>query len=215
MKPRALIISSLEQTLLEPLTKLGFTFSKSTLSFKRKAGDFVQAIGFQLNRYNEENICAEFWSSYTISSKEYSHWYKTVFGTAPYNDHLSTEMEWNIKNMVFPVIDQKQELHYQIIQEAEREKVLNILKDNILNIGIPYLDQRSDWERLAYDLIAKDSAHERACDFFLISGNKEQALLALEQGLEYWKKNPKASFPESKEELLKRQAKYFSSQGFS
>lgn len=210
MKPRELIINSIEQTLVEPLSKLGFTFSKSTLTFKRKLKEFVQTISFQLNRHNEENTCAEFWTSYSVSSKEYSRWHKAEFGTEDTNDHLSSEMDWNIKGMAFPVIDNIQELHFQIIAESHREKVLGILKENVINVGIPYLDRLSNWENAAHDLVDKDWFHDKAADFFLIASNKEKARWALQQGLDYWDRHPKASFPESKDELHKRIVKYFS-----
>lgn len=210
MKPRELIINSIEQTLVEPLGKLGFKFSKSTLTFKRKQKEFLQTIRFQLNRHNEEHTCAEFWTSYSVSSKEYSRWYQAAFGTEDSNDHLNTEMDWNIEGMTFPVIDNKQELHFQVIEAAHREQVLNILKENIIHIGIPYLNRLSDWENAAQDLLDKDWFHDKAADFFLIAKNKEKARLALQQGLDYWNRNPKASFPESKDELHKRMVKYFS-----
>lgn len=209
MKPRELITTNIEMTLLEPLAQMGFTFSKSLLTFKRKINGFVQTIYFQLNRYNEADVCAEFWTSFGVSSKIYSKWHKDEFGEEPINDSLVGVMDWNINGWEFPIIDKKRELHFQIIDENEREKVLTVLKQNFLNIGIPYLDKLSNWENAAYALVENECSHYKACDFFLIAGNRDQALWALEQGLDYWERRPKASFPEDSDKIKIRMKKYF------
>jgi Domain of unknown function (DUF4304) len=209
MKPRELITTNIERTLLEPLTHIGFTFSKSTLTFKRKVNDFVQTINFQLNKYNEENVCAEFWTSFGVSSKIYSKWHKNEFGEDPINESLGGAVDWNIKGWEFPIIDNKRELHFQIIDEKERENVLTVLKNNFLNIGVPYLERLSNWENSAYEIVESEWFHFKACDFFLIAGNRDKALWALEQGLDCWKRKPKASFPDHKDKIEIRMKKYF------
>ena len=210
MNPRELITNSIEQNLLEPLSEIGFAFSKSSMSFKRKVSVFTQTIHFQLNRKNYEGECAEFWTSYKVSSKEYSKWYKKEFGKEAINDSLGSAMDWNIKGWEFPIIGNKKELHFQIIDESHMDYVLDVLKHNIFTYGIPFLDNLSDWERSAHQLVTENEQfHSKACDFFLIAGKKDKALWALEQGIEYWEKNPKASFPEEKDEIKQRMAKYF------
>ncbi|WDF63358.1 DUF4304 domain-containing protein [Flavobacterium sp. KACC 22763] len=209
MNPKDLITTSIEKTLLKPLTQIGFTFSKSTLTFKRKVDEFVQTIHFQLNRHNQENVSAEFWTSFGISSNLYSKWHKTNFNENPINSILSSSMDWNIKNWEFPVINDKKESHFQIISEKERENVLQTLKNNVLNIGVPFLDNLSNWENAANKLVEEKWFHYKACDFFLIAGNNEKAFWALQQGIDYWSKNPKASFPEDKEKIQIRLSKYF------
>lgn len=209
MKPKDLIRTSIEDTLFEPLTQIGFTFSKSSLTFKKKIGEFIQIIDFQLNRDNQENVFAEFWTSFEVSSKLYSKWYIAEFGENPPNDTLDKAMDWNINSWEFPIIDGKKELHFQIITEKERPNILNVLKNNILNIGIPYLDNLSNWENAANKLIQDKWFHYKACDFFLIAGNKEKALWALQQGIDYWNKNPTASFPDDKDKIQIRLKKFF------
>ncbi|GAA3760498.1 DUF4304 domain-containing protein [Flavobacterium ginsengiterrae] len=73
MKPKDLITKSIEETLAEPLAEIGFSFSKNTLTFKRKVDEFVQSIRFQCNKYNQENVCAEFWTSFGVSSNKYQN----------------------------------------------------------------------------------------------------------------------------------------------
>jgi len=209
MKPKDLIIISIEETLLEALTQLGFTFSKSSLTFKRKVNEFVQTIDFRLNRNNQENVCAEFWTSFKVSSKIYLKWHKTEFGENETNDNLASAMDWNIEGWEFPVINNKKESHFQIINEKERENVLEILKKNILNVGIPYLNNLSNWENIAHHILENELFHYLACDFFLIAGKNDKALLALEKGLDYWKTKPNASFPDHQNRIQIRLAKYF------
>jgi hypothetical protein len=209
MKPRELITTNIENTLLEPLTRIGFTFSKSSLSFKRKVNDFVQTINFQLNKHNEENVCTEFWASFGVSSKIYSKWHKNEFGEDPINESLGGAEDWNIKGWEFPIIDNKRELHFQIVDEKERGNVLTVLKNNFLNIGVPYLERLSNWENSAYEIVESEWFHFKACDFFLIAGNRDKALWALEQGLDCWERKPKASFPEHKDKIEIRMKKYF------
>lgn len=209
MKTRELIITNIESTLLEPLAQIGFTFSKSTLTFKREVNDFVQVINFHLNRYNEENVCVEFWTSFGVSSKAYSKWYKNEFGENPANESVGGDIDWNIRDWEFPIIDNKREPHFQIVDEKERENVLAILKNDVLKIGIPYLNRLSNWEAAAYELLEKEWFHFKACDFFLIAGNQDKALWALEQGLDYWERKPKASFSEHKDKIEIRMKKYF------
>ncbi|MEP6930139.1 MAG: hypothetical protein ABI850_09005 [Flavobacterium sp.] len=84
-------------------------------------------------------MCAEFWLSFKVSSKAFSKWHKTEFGINPINDVLDEGMGWNIKDCKSAIINNKKQLHCQIINEKERENVLATLKNNILNLGIPYL----------------------------------------------------------------------------
>src|SRR5690554_3152231 len=210
MKPKELIILNIEEFLLEPLTEKGFKFSKSSLTFKRVQNEFIQTIDFQLNRYNQEDICAEFWcSSLGVSSKFYTSWYKTQYGEEPVNNSLGGAADWNIKNWKFPVIDGRQENHYQIINPDHRFAVMSLLKNNILELGLPFLENLSNWENAALKLIENDWFHSKACDFYLIANNKEKALWALKEGIECWQRKPKASFPEEKEEIKLRLEKYF------
>ncbi|MET3028355.1 DUF4304 domain-containing protein [Flavobacterium sp. UW10123] len=209
MKPKDLILASIEKTLLDPLEQIGFTFSKNSLTFKRKVKDFVQTIHFQSNRNNQENVCVEFWTSFGVSSQKYSKWHQIEFGEIPVNNSVGGAMDWNIKNWEFPIINDKRELHFQIVHEKERENVLTVLKNNILNIGIPFLDTLSNWENAGNKLIEEKWFHYKACDFFLIAGNNEKALWALKQGINYWNTNPKASFPEDQKKIQIRLSKYF------
>ncbi len=120
MKPKDLITKSIEETLVEPLAEIGFSFSKNTLSFDRKVNEFVQIISFHCCKYNQENECAEFWTSFGVLSKKYSKWYQAEFNENPVNDLLGNSVDWNIKDWGFPILNGQRELHFQITDEKER-----------------------------------------------------------------------------------------------
>ncbi len=211
MKPRELITENILEHLSEPLLETGFRFLKSSLSFKRKTGDFEQKIHFQLNRHNQENVNAEFWTLLGVESKAYSKWYEKEYRKKPVNYSMGGVSCWNIPNWKKAVIDNEEQLHFEIINVKYRANVMTTLKENLLTVGIPYLNNLSSWEKSANRIIEEEHGgrHSVACDFFLIENNKDKALWALEKGLEYWIKYPNASFSNDKEEINLRLKKYF------
>ncbi len=211
MKPRELITKNILEYLSEPLLKMGFRFSKSSLSFKRKKEVFEQEIHFSLSKYNQENVSAIFWALLGVKSKAYSKWYEKEYGKKPVNNAMGGISCWNIPNWKKAIIDNEEQVHFQIINDKERANVMKVFKENILNVGVPYLDDLSSWEKTANKIIEKEHGgrHAVACDFFLIENNKNKALWALEKGLEYWTKYPNASFSNEKEEINLRLKKYF------
>ncbi|NVI81783.1 DUF4304 domain-containing protein [Janthinobacterium sp. BJB401] len=208
MKPKALIIANIEEYLLEPLSAAGFKFSPGQLTFKRAQDEFVQAIHFQANRHNEEDVCAAFWSHYQVSSRACTSWHKARYGYEPVNNIVGEVADWNIKNWQFPVIDGKQDKEHQLVDPAHRATVMACLRDNLLQLAIPWLDHHSNWENAALALVEAHDSHARACDFYLMAGKQELALWALNEGIAYWERNPKASYPQEKEEIALRMEKY-------
>jgi hypothetical protein len=209
MKPKALIIANIEAILLEPLTAAGFKFSAGQLTFKRAQNEFVQTIHFQANRHNEERLCVQFWSHYQVSSRSYTTWHKARYGREPVNNIVGGVADWNITNWQFPVIDGKQDKEHQLVDPAHRATVMASLRDNLLALAIPWLEHRSNWENAAQALVDTQDSHARACDFYLMAGKQEKALWALNEGIAYWKRNPKASDPQEKEEIALRMEHYF------
>lgn len=209
MKPKALIIAHIEAFLLEPLSAAGFKFSPSQLAFKRTRNEFVQAIHFQANRHNEEHVCVAFWSHYQVSSRSYTSWHKARYAHEPANNIVGDVADWNIRNWQFPVIDGKEDKEHQLVDPSHRTTVMACLRDNLLELAIPWLDQRSNWENAALALVEAQGSHARACDFYLMAGKQEKALWALHEGIAYWERNPKASYPQEKEEIALRMEHYF------
>lgn len=209
MKPKALIIANIEAFLLEPLTAAGFKFSPGQLAFKRPRHEFVQAIHFQANRHNEEHVSVEFWSRYQVSSRSYASWHTARYGHEPANHIVGDTADWNMGNWQFAGIDGKQDTHHQLVDPAHRATVMHCLRHNLHTLALPWLERLSNWENAALTLVEAQDAHARACDFYLMTGQQEKALWALNEGLAYWKKNPGASFPEEKEAIALRMEKYF------
>lgn len=82
------------------------------------------------------------------------------------------------------------------------------LKENIIQLGVPFLNKYSDWEDAAYRLVEKEIYHDKACDLFLIATNNEKAYWALQEGLECLEHKPLSSFT-NKEQVLLRLKKHF------
>ena len=209
MKPKELIVANIDAFLLQPLTAAGFKFSPGQLTFKRTQNEFVQSIHFQSNRYNEEHLCVQFWSHCQVSSRAYTTWHKARYGHEPVNNIVGGVADWNIKNWKFPVINGKEVKEHQLVDPAHRATVMACLRDNLLALAVPWLGHHSNWENAALALLETQDAHARACDFYLMAGKQEKALWALQEGLAYWKRNPKASYPQEKEEIALRMEQYF------
>jgi hypothetical protein len=202
MKPRELITHSLQQIIEPILSDRGFAFSASSLKFSKVFGDFKQEIHTHLNRHNMEGISAEFWFSFAVSSSKYSKWHKAEYGDKPTNNYLASEMYWNIKGWKYPKPD------LAISQNIEKD-MAEILEDTLLT-GLPFLEKYSNWANAAIRFTEENWFHDKACDFFLISGDKEKAYWCLQKAIECWKKFPKKSFfVGEKEGVLLRFEKHF------
>ncbi len=180
MKPRELIKECLKKEIEPALSELDFKFSKSGLKFQRKNVEFLQVITTHLNRYNRENLSAEFYFSFSVTSPKYSQWYLLEYNRKPSNNALAGEMYWNLEGWKHPRPD--------IASEKNRKKKMQLLLEDILSIGLPFLEKYSDWENAADLLLEKNWLHDKACDFYLIAGKRSKAQKALNKGLKYWEK---------------------------
>lgn len=194
MKPKDLIQKLLIEKIEMTLSNLGFVFSKSTLKFTRMKEEFKQEINTHLNRYNMQDISAEFYFSFSVSSKIYSKWYLSEYSEKPVNNSVAGEMYWNLRDWKHP--------RPNVAHRENVEREMGELLNDTLSIGLPFLEKYSDWENSALRLIEQNSSHYKACDFYLIAGNKEKAFWALEKALECWKKFPKRSFLLEKKKQL-------------
>ena len=205
MKPKELIIKSLQEKVSPVLSELGFIFSKSGLRFSRKWDDFTHWIQFSSNRYNEEDICVEFHTSFAVSSKFYAQWHLTEYGEKPVSDSVAGEMDWNLKGWTYPIYKTAFKAKFDIVKVDDRKKVLDILLSNIIHIGIPYLEKHSDWKVAADGLTEKNWLHSKACDFYLIAEDKAKAYESLKTG----QKLSNNFFSEEPEKIRVRLRKHF------
>lgn len=205
MKPKDLIRRTLQEKVEPALAELGFVFSQSSVGFKRICGDFKHEINTHLNRYNEEDIFAEFYFSFAVSSKNYSKWHLSEYGEKNANSCLASEMCWNLLDWKCPKLD--------LTKQENLPKVTKELLVDTLTIGLPFLEKYSNWEKAALRYVEKNTSHARACDFYLIAGNKEKAYWALKKALETWEKYPQRTFfIGEKEDIANRFFKYFGEQ---
>lgn len=202
MKPKEAIREALREYVVPRLARLDFSFSDWSLDFKRKNGQFVQKINTHLERWNAEDVCAEFYFSFSVNSNFYVRWHQKEYGTRSANDFLASEMYWNLSGWKNPRPNVASK------ENAEREMLL-LLKDT-LELGLPFLERHSSWENAAVRFVENRWFHDKACDFYLIAGNPEMAHWCLEQALEDWKKQPNRSFFVGEKEGIKlRFQKYF------
>jgi hypothetical protein len=182
MKPKELIKESLQETIAPELVKFNFTFSGSALKFSRKWSDFTHTINVISNRWNAEDVIVEFDTRFGISSKKFVKWYLQEYGEKPLNDGVAGEADWNLNGWTYPQYKTFFRNRFDLAEEKDRKRVLDILLSNIINIGIPFLEKHSDWEIEAKRLIEQRLLHSRACDFYLIAGDKAKAYQCLKDG---------------------------------
>jgi hypothetical protein len=204
MKPRELLNSYIENFLVQELQKFGFRYSKSVPKFSRTKGEFDLTFSFSLSKWNSEDNC-EFWTMWGITSKEYAKWYKEEWGSKPVNNAIIGDPEWNI-----PGWTREPFKHFRLTNSDSDKVEFNEFIHNVINIGIPYYSKITDWNIAAECAAAREATvfYDKACDFYLISGQKQKAKDILELGLkeiERRKRDQNMQLPE----IQKRLAKYF------
>jgi hypothetical protein len=202
MKPKDLVRQTLAERIEPILSEFDFTFSKSSLKFVRNKGDFKQEINTHLNRYNAEDVSAEFYFSFAVYSKKYAKWHLLEYGEKIVNECVASEMYWNLRGWKHPRTD--------VAHIENLEKDMGELLEDTLSVGLPFLEKFSDWENAANRFVELRQFHEKACDFYLIAGNKEKAHWTLTEALKCWEKYPKRTFFVGEKEAIKlRFSKHF------
>jgi hypothetical protein len=127
------------------------------------------------------------------------------YGEKPVNDSIAGEADWNLKGWTYPKYKTFFRNRFDLTEEKDRERVLDVLLSNIINIGIPFLEKHSDWRVAAERLIGQNLLHSRACDFYLIAGDKTKAYECLKIG----QKLPNDWLPDEPEAIKLRLKKHF------
>jgi hypothetical protein len=178
MKPKELLIKLVEDFFVNELQELGFKYYKSKLKFTRISGEFELNIGFSLSKWNKDDRC-EFWTMWSVTSKEYNKWYKEQWGCVPANNAIAGSSEWNIPGWTRNVTN-----HFVLTNSDNDKNNIIELTSNIVNTGIPYYEKIKDWSTAAeYASQREIVLYDKVCDFYLISGQEEKAKEILEQGI--------------------------------
>ena len=157
----------------------GFRYVGSRFTYKRKSGDFTQSIAITLSHYNtKDNI--KFWSAFDVDSPAYNKWLKRQ-GRESCDGHLWGRMDWNIPGWRAP---DDYATSFDVSYPVSREPVLSDWLERCFLNGLPYLERISTWEGAADDLLQWRCGWQHAADFYLIAEKSEQAIAALQQGIE-------------------------------
>ena len=179
MKPRDLLCQNLEENVSPYLRSQGFTFSRAQISFLRKQDFARQEIHFSLSKWNTEDDCS-FWTMWGVSSTAYTKWHLQEWGEKPVNNALGGCADWNIPGWPRQPGDE----HFKLTRSRRDIDVMKLLVDAIGAQGLPYLQQISTWSGAAQQFLKEGWMFGKACDFFLIAGQRDRAIEALYLGLD-------------------------------
>ena len=176
MKPADLINNFVEDYLVEELSNLGFSYSKSKIQFIRKLDRIYHRIEFSKSKWNQENIRAEFWTIWIVESDYYSKWHFEKYNVKPQNNLIFTSYDKHIKEWNRDLMGNIG--RYNLVCENP-ELVMEKLKWNFINVGIPILNKYSTWESAANTIVNEDwKKHTpsliKASDYFIIAGKKDK-----------------------------------------
>lgn len=123
--------------------KEGFKILKSGLSIKRTVRIFNQEIWFSKSKWNNENEICAFTPNFSVSIKGYDKWHKSQYGGNSANYIES----WNPE--LFDDND------YDLAKD-DNKRIVELLNQNIENVGIPYLTTLSKYDSAVEHLIESE-----------------------------------------------------------
>ncbi len=130
------------QTFLFPhFEKYGFTISKSGLTFKKSAKEFVYALNAYKNQRNCENVvCAfEIWAN--VSSPTYNRWHRFAYHQPILNTHIISNRIGSLPNSTL----KPTQLDFDLAQQ-DNIFIIESIKENIEPSILPFLLQVTSWE---------------------------------------------------------------------
>lgn len=207
MKPKDLLLRSLEEHLVPPLTAAGYRFARSGPRFSRTVGDVRQRIEICSNRYNREDD-AELWTMWAVDSTAYGRWYRATWGTTTTWSTLAGSADWNIPGWSRAPAAPR----LQLRNVPEDALAMTELRDNILGPGQVWLDRVSTWEGAAEHFLAMRWHFGPAADYLLIAGKPDEARAALRAGIEGFEQQGRPDHFNELPGLHTRLAKYFPSE---
>ena len=185
LKPGDRIRKLVEEYVEPELSAIGFKLLKSELTFKRKIGNFTQEIYFAKNQRNFGNTVVSFWTILSVKSNFYVKWHEKTYGFKPMNEFIDSWYDNHIKTWNSEYWNGGQ---YDLTK-FDNVKLMNDLTKNILNIGIPLLNEASDWETAADYQVRnqKFGFISKIFDFYVIADKKQKAIEALQFAEDFFK----------------------------
>ena len=219
MKPSDLLHARIEEFLLAPMQELGFSYSKSQRTFRRKVGDFSQVIYLQPSSHNYENNCW-FTLGFHVEAREYGRWYEQTWGEPVPTVTIWASSYWDIpdwprkpKKALFGLVTRKGKgvpLEFHLTNGDEDEAQLEVLREALEGPALSQFEKVTSWEGAAED-IWKRTLHQlpKACDLFMIAGNADKARDVIDDGVRQAKKANVRETPQIVADLEKRRERFF------
>jgi len=142
LSPTERIPKIIKECIFPPLKKEGFKILKSGLSIKRTQASFQQEIWFSKSKWNIENDICAFTPHFTVTLKNYKKWHNSEFGEPPINDVLESHTAHYIHGWNGDLFDNDD---YDLAKD-DNERIVELLNENILTQGIPFLEQLSNYK---------------------------------------------------------------------
>lgn len=173
LKPGDRIRKLVEEYIEPEMSKHGFMLLKSDLTFKRKIDGFTQEIHIAKHQRNVGSTHVKFWVIISVKSTLYAKWHEKSYGVKPLNDIVNS---WYDNQLTSWSIKYKKAGHYDLVK-FDNVKLMMELTKNITEVGIPMVNDISDWEKAA-DYIMREKQYgdfSKAFDFYVLAGRANKA----------------------------------------
>lgn len=205
MKPKELLIARLDEHVAAFMTGHGFTFAKSRLRFARKARQVKQTVEICLDRNNFTDNCT-FWTMWSANAPAYLEWHKKEWSDEKaLGDTLGSLADWNIPGWSCKPADPPRTL---LNTEADTQ-TMALFRADIENAGLPFLAKISTWEGAAEHYRKERWMYDRAADFLLIAGRRDEAQSTILEGIRAFEAEGRHDTFHELPRLKRRLARYF------
>ena len=187
LKPSLRIENLLIEFILPEIEKLGFTYLKSEMCFKRTNGEFVNVISFQKNKWNGGNDVCAFKPILSIYSVELPKYLKTS---------KENKRDWFLGDSVEYINGWSSDYFdgYYDLAKHDNFKIIETLKNNIVNVGLPYFDNFKKYNEMVDHYIKYEKRYSMAPSLFDLcemNNDKEKAKSVLNWFLDFQKNTQK------------------------
>jgi len=198
-------MARLEEHIVPFLEKERFRFARSRLGFSRRVGQVKHTIEVSLDRNNFEDNCT-FWTMWSANAPEYLEWHRREWrDEKALGDTLASSADWNLRGWSRKPGDSRRTL----VNTDADAAVMASLRRDIEDVGLPFLERISTWEGAAEHCRLQRWMYDRAADFLLIAGKREEAHATILEGIRAFEiEGRKDTFGELPR-LKRRLARYF------